>query len=104
MSLDLEAALRAAVCAPVLEELRTLRAELAGLRMDLARAGDSLLDDKGAAEHVGLTVAAFRARARRESDLVALALGGERFRRWRRADLDGYLTARQRAAARRGGR
>lgn len=101
LAAELVAALRSdAGRAALADALRPVVA--AAVREELSRAGDSLLDDRAAAEHVGLSVVAFRARVRRERDLAALALGGERFRRWRRCDLDGYMTARAGVRGRRG--
>lgn len=90
------APLAAVIAAPILAELRDVRAQLEQLRAELRAASETLLDDKGAAAHLGLSVAAFRARARRQPELRSVAVGGARFRRWRRADLDGVMAARGR--------
>jgi hypothetical protein len=55
------------------------------------RERDTLLDSNKAADHLGLSLAAFKMRRRRDAGLDGLSVGAGRFRRWRRVDLDGWM-------------
>ncbi len=97
MSLDLTAELVAALRSDAgrLALAEAIKPALVTVvREELERASDALLTDRDAATYLGLSPAAFWARIRREPELAKLAQGGNRWRRWRRTDLSGYMAAR----------
>src|SRR5438105_2925228 len=92
IKIDLVTELQAALTDPDVRTMLSAYIKQAVKEALAERETDTWLDHHAAAKLLGLTVPAFIAKRRRYPDLDQMSAGTKRMRRWRRADLEHWLT------------
>lgn len=92
IKIDLIVEIQAALTDPGVRDILSTYIKQAVRDALTEQATDTWLDHRAAAQLLGLTVPAFVAKRRRYPELDQMSAGTQRMRRWRRADLEHWLS------------